>query len=125
MEIIKAFTTNDMHMNITIGGTIQNPLFRASDIGNILDTTSINVIIRDYDKNDKILLPVKTLGGEQMVSFLTESGLYKILFRSRKPIAEKFQNWVCEVIKEIRINGQYQLEKQIKEKDDVIQATQQ
>jgi prophage antirepressor-like protein len=22
--------------------------------------------------------------------------LYKILFRSRKPIAEKFTNWVCE-----------------------------
>ena len=31
---------------------------------------------------------------------LTEQGLYKVLMKSRKPIAEKFQDWVCEVIEE-------------------------
>jgi len=45
----------------------------------------------------------------------TFSGLYKILFKSRKPIAGKFTNWVCEVIKELRLNGRYQLEQQIKD----------
>ena len=54
-----------------------------------------------------------TLGGTQNVTFLTEKGLYKVLFKSRKPIAEKFQNWVCEVIKEIRINGVYDLQKEL------------
>jgi len=34
------------------------------------------------------------LGGSQQVIFLTEKGLYKILFTPIKPIAEKFQNWV-------------------------------
>ena len=58
-----------------------------------------------------------TLGGEQDVTFLTEKGLYKVLFKSRKPIAEKFQNWVCEVIKEIRLNGKYKLEQELKNKN--------
>jgi anti-repressor protein len=57
-----------------------------------------------------------TLGGDQQVTFLTEKGLYKVLFKSRKPIAEKFQNWVCEVIKEIRLNGLYDLQKEIEKK---------
>lgn len=45
-----------------------------------------------------------TRGGLQDVTFLTEKGLYKILFKSRKPIAEKFQNWVCDVVKELCIS---------------------
>ena len=31
-----------------------------------------------------------SIGRQQKVSFLTEKGLYKVLFKSRKPIAEKF-----------------------------------
>jgi hypothetical protein len=58
---------------------------------------------------------MNTPGGNQQVTFLTEKGLYKVLFRSRKPIAHQFQNWVCEVIKEIRLTGQYKLNKEVEE----------
>ena len=44
---------------------------------------------------------------------MTEKGLYQVLFKSRKPIAKKFTDWVCEVIKEIRLTGKYELEKQL------------
>ena len=68
-----------------------------------------------------------TLGGAQEVTFLTEKGLYKVLFRSRKPIAEKFQNRVCEVIKEIRLKGIYKMENEIKkaieEKKEIREKT--
>jgi prophage antirepressor-like protein len=57
----------------------------------------------------------------QDVTFLTEKGLYKVLFRSRKPIAQKFQNWVCEVIKEIRLNGLYELQKEVDQKQYKIE----
>ena len=36
---------------------------------------------------------------------------------SRKPIAKKFQKWVFNVIKEIRLKGKYDLEEKIKQKD--------
>lgn len=116
MEIIKSFTDNNFQSNITIKGSIENPLFRTSDIADILDMKNIRVNIQNFDDSEKVVKNINTLGGIQPVSFLTEKGLYKILFKSRKPIAEKFQNWVCEVIKEIRLNGVYDLQKQMTEK---------
>ena len=125
MDIVKAFNTNDLHTDIVIKGTIDDPLFRASDIGLVLDIKIINSVIREFDESEKVLHAMQTLGGAQEVTFLTEKGLYKVLFRSRKPIAQKFQNWVCEVIKEIRLKGIYKMENEIKkaieEKNEAIE----
>jgi prophage antirepressor-like protein len=115
MEVIKAFNSNTLHTEIIIAGSIEQPLFRASDIGLILEMSNISKNIIDYDETEKTSLITKTNGGNQSVSFLTEKGLYKVLFRSRKPIAETFQNWVCEVIKEIRLKGTYTLQQQLEE----------
>jgi prophage antirepressor-like protein len=113
MEVVKAFNTNNLHTEIVIKGTHDEPLFRASDIGEVLEINSIRSSIRDYDNTEKVVLTMHTNGGSQEVSFLTEKGLYKVLFKSRKPIAEQFQNWVCEVVKDIRLTGKYELEKKI------------
>jgi prophage antirepressor-like protein len=113
MEIIKAFENNNMNMHITIQGTYEEPLFRATDIGAILDIAAIRSTIRDFDSTEKEVQIVDTKGGPQEVIFLTEKGLYQVLFTSRKPIAKKFKNWVCELIKEIRLNGKYELKKQL------------
>ena len=125
MDIVKAFNTNDLHTEIIIKGTIDEPLFRASDIGVVLELSNIRATIVDFDESEKVVNKVDTLGGTQEVTFLTEKGLYKVLFRSRKPIAQKFQNWVCEVIKEIRLKGIYKMEDEIKkaieEKNEAIE----
>jgi prophage antirepressor-like protein len=113
MDIVKAFNSNNLHTEIVIKGDANNPLFRASDIGNILDISTIRSVIRDFNETEKVVHTMHTLGGSQQVTFLTEKGLYKVLFKSRKPIAEIFQNWVCEVIKEIRLNGIYDLQKEL------------
>lgn len=43
-------------------------------------------------------------------NFLTESGVYKLVFKSRKPNAEAFSDWVTdEVLPAIRKTGGYQL----------------
>jgi prophage antirepressor-like protein len=115
MDIIKAFENNDMQMHITIQGSHEEPLFRASDIAAVLEMTNIRVMMKDFDATEKGVRIAYTPGGEQEVTFLTEKGLYQVLFTSRKPIAKKFKNWVCDVIKDIRLNGKYELEKQIKD----------
>lgn len=79
--------------------------------------------MRDFNSDEKVAHTTHTPGGPQEVSFLTEKGLYKLLFRSRKPIAETFQNWVCDVVKEIRLTGKYELEKKLLEKDKLIDQT--
>jgi len=121
MEIVKAFNTNSLHTEITIKGTINDPLFRASDIGVILEISNIRTTINEFNETEKVVHTMDTHGGTQHVTFLTEKGLYKVLFKSRKPIAEKFQNWVYEVIKELRINGIYDLQKQLEQKNTEIQ----
>jgi prophage antirepressor-like protein len=115
MDIVKAFNENNLHTEIVIKGTIDQPLFRASDIGNVLDMSNIRATIMEFDETEKVVNTIDTPGGAQQVSFLTEKGLYKVLFRSRKHIAQKFQNWVCEVIKEIRLKGVYDLQKQLEQ----------
>jgi prophage antirepressor-like protein len=115
MNIVKAFNENSMHTPITIKGTEQDPLFRASDIGAVLGLSNINATINDFDETERTTISVKTLGGDQAVSFLTEMGLYNILFISRKPIAKQFKRWVCEVIKEIRLNGSYVIQQRNQE----------
>ena len=111
MDIVRAFNSNELHTEIVIKGTNDKPLFRASDVGVVLDITIIRSVIRDFDESEKIVHTMQTIGGLQEVTFLTEKGLYKVLFRSRKPIAKKFQDWVFEVVNEIRLHGKYEMEK--------------
>ena len=123
MDIVKAFNSNDLHTEIIIKGTVNDPLFRASDIGVVLELSNIRMSITDFDESEKVVSTTDTLGGTQEVTFLTEKGLYKVLFRSRKPIAQKFQNWVCEVIKEIRVTGIYNMQKEIDKKQEELEQT--
>lgn len=51
----------------------------------------------NFDDDEKVAHTMGTPGGKQEVTFLTEKGLYKLLGMSRKPIAEKFQDWMVEV----------------------------
>ena len=124
MDIVKAFNSNDLHTEIIIKGTVNDPLFRASDIGVVLELSNIRMSIADFDESEKVVSTTDTLGGTQEVTFLTEKGLYKVLFRSRKPIAQKFQNWVCDVIKEIRVTGIYNMQKEIDKKQEELEEKQ-
>jgi prophage antirepressor-like protein len=125
MEVVKAFTTNGLHTEIVIKGTYDSPLFRVSDIGEVLGITNIRSNIQQFDETEKVIHTFDTSGGKQEVSFLTEKGLYKILFKSRKPIAEKFQNWLCEVVKDIRLTGKYNLEKEVEQAKNEITSIEQ
>jgi prophage antirepressor-like protein len=122
MDIVKAFNSNNLHTEVVIKGTKTDPLFRASDIGAVLEISNIRTSIMDFDESEKVVHSMNTLGGNQEVTFLTEKGLYKMLFRSRKPIAQRFQDWVCEVIKEIRLNGIYELQKELEQTKNEMSA---
>lgn len=112
MEIVKAFTSFNNELSILIKGTIEDPLFRASDIASVLNISNIRAIVATYDDTEKTYIDLPTIRGVQPIIFLTESGLYNILFTSKSPIAKHFKQWVTEVIKDIRLNGFYMLQKE-------------
>lgn len=49
-----------------------------------------------------------TAGGGQEMAFIPESDLYRLIFSSKLPTAEKFTDWVTsEVLPTIRKHGAY------------------
>lgn len=106
------------NLNINIYGTYENPLFKAKDIGELLEMSNIREVIKNFNNKQRCDVSLTdAIGREQKTTFLTEQGLYKVLMKSRKSIAEQFQDWVCEVVEEIRKRGKYDLEEQLKLKD--------
>ncbi len=62
----------------------------------------------------------ETIKGDRDTVFINEAALYKMIFRSSKPQAEEFANWVCsEVLPALRKQGYFGLAKDI----DQIKAT--
>lgn len=110
MDIIRAFTTNSLHTEIVIKGTVEAPLFRASDIALILEISNIRASIKDFNESEKVVQTMTTPGGPQKVLFLTQTGLFRLLFRSKNPIALQVQYWVCDVVKELQLNQRMQNE---------------
>ena len=122
MDILKAFSLYDKEYPINIQGSVDNPLFQAKQIGILLEMTNIIKVIGGFDESQKVITKSYTLGGFQNVTFLTESGLYKILSRSNKPIAKVFQDWMVNVITELRKTGEYKLKEEHEIEKKLIKA---
>ena len=110
--VVKQF----QHLNIEIYGTYEEPLFKAKDIGDMLEIKNIRKTIERLDDDCKMKLNVTNgYAGNSDTWFLTEDGMYEVLMISRKTIAKQFKKWVRTVIKEIRLNTNNSLETRIKE----------
>ena len=123
MEVIRAFTNNSFSTPIMIRGTHEKPLFRARDVGVVLEIQSVKTSLREFDNTEKVVESVVTAGGPQEMTFLTEHGLYRLLNNSRKPIARQFRVWVYDVIHTIRMEGQYKLQEELAETKRQLTAT--
>lgn len=90
------------------------PLFCASDVcaalgyANARDALSRHVALEDVAKRDTL-----TKGGNQLMTYVNESGLYALIFGSELESAKEFKRWVTsEVLPSIRKTGKYEATKQ-------------
>lgn len=87
------------------------PWFVARDVCDVLEIVNSTRATAGPSDNQKGIHKVKTPGGEQDMIVINEPGLYKLVFRSNKPEAEKFTDWVAsEVIPSIRKTGSYSVQ---------------
>ncbi|WP_320008474.1 BRO family protein [Maridesulfovibrio sp.] len=85
-----------------------NPWFVAKDVGNVLEIQNIRQNLESLEDDEKGVCNIYTPGGNQEVSAISESGLYALIFKSRKPEAKKFRKWITsEVIPSLRKTGCY------------------
>ena len=93
----------------TITAEDGTPLFCGKDVASILgykDTTNaLKLHCRGVTNRYPI---VDSLGRTQEARFITEGDLYRLVFNSKLPEAEKFEAWVVdEVLPSIRKHGMY------------------
>ena len=108
MNEIQVFN-NEQFGEIRTAGTPQEPTFCASDICRALGYTNGPKAIKDHcDEGDITKRYTPTSSGEQLMTFVTESGLYSLIFGSKLESAKQFKKWVTsDVLPTIRRHGMY------------------
>ena len=108
-------------------------LFNPKDVAKCLDIKNVNDNISRMNKNQVRKLTNKDISkvgysdfrklhntGE---NFLTEAGVYKLIFKSHKEAAERFQDWVTdEVLPSIRKTGTYSTKDKYISEIDIAKA---
>jgi len=124
MKLELAFTGK----TVRVVGTDEVPLFVASDVCSILGLGNVSQALNgnadsgadglEEDEKGVTNLEVRSNSGvvqQRQVLCVTESGLYSLIFKSRKPQAKAFRKWVTsEVLPEIRRTGRYDIAEQAK-----------
>jgi anti-repressor protein len=104
-------TFNFNESRIRVIGNYETPLFVAKDICEILGLKDVSNALLNIPEKWKGAKVISTLGGEQNMRIINEAGLYKLIMRSNKPIAQKFQEVVCEeILPTLRKKGEYKIQ---------------
>lgn len=91
--------------NVMVDG---EPYFVAKDVCEVLGLSKYRDAFSRLDEDERASIKVDTLGGPQDMVAVNESGLYTLVFQSRKPEAKTFRKWVTkEVLPNIRKHGFY------------------
>ena len=83
----------------------------ASDICKVLSLDNVTKAISALDNDEKNTITLsKGIRGNPNVNIINEPGLYRLIFKSIKPEAKKFQKWIYhEVLPQIRKTGVFRL----------------
>lgn len=84
------------------------PLFCLADVCKAIEISNPRNVKARLDPEDVRQADTLTPGGNQMLTYVTESGLYDTILRSDSPKARPFRKWVTkEVLPSIRKTGGY------------------
>lgn len=82
--------------------------FVAAEVCKLLDIENVTNAIKALDDDEKLPFTLERAGQNRQVNLISESGLYVLVFKSKKPSAKKFRKWITkEVIPAIRKTGGY------------------
>lgn len=107
---------DNLELDTHIRALIHNdePLFVAKDVCENLELGNSRQAIASLDEDEKVTLTSSNVINRDIrlpnrgLQFVTESGLYALIFKSQKQAARKFRKWVTgEVLPSIRRHGRY------------------
>ena len=97
--------TEILGKKIRMYGSIENPLFLASDVAEWIEHSQTSKMVKAVDNTEKLMGTLFLSGQNRDVWFLTEDGLYEVCMQSRKPIAKQMKKEIKKYLKQIRLTG--------------------
>lgn len=83
-----------------------DPWFVAKDVCDVLEIQNVTQAVSSLDEDERSMY---CIGRQGEVNIVSESGLYALVFKSRKPEARAFRKWVtAEVLPALRRRGSYE-----------------
>lgn len=109
-QLSQAFTFNASNQQVRTVVIDNEPYFVAKDVCVILGISNHNDAVGRLDDDEKRGSALPTPSGTQQMVVVNESGLYHLIFQSRKPEAKAFRKWVtAEVLPTLRRTGRYEV----------------
>lgn len=82
--------------------------FIANDVCKALEIANPRHAVARLDDDEKGVVSNDTLGGQQDLTIISESGVFSLIFTSRKASAKSFRKWVTsDVLPTLRRTGSY------------------
>lgn len=104
-----SFTFQESH-DVRIEIISNEPWFCLKDVCDILGIkNSSDLLSKQLDKAGVEKIYLRSGGQSRQLAFVNEPNLYRVIFRSNKPEAKQFQDWVFnDVLPTIRKTGRYE-----------------
>jgi prophage antirepressor-like protein len=117
MNAITPFVFEDQLVRSVLRGS--EPWFVGKDVCTVLDIAKHHQALERLDDDERGTCTVGTPSGEQTVIIISEPGVFRLIFTSRKPSAERFKRWLAhEVLPALRKTGKFSMD--ASPDDDVI-----
>lgn len=107
--VITSFSHDEFGEIRLCGTNTNNPLFCAMDLCRVLGyANGRDAVAKHVDKEDVAKRDTLTNGGNQLLTYVNESGMYALILGSKLQRAKQFKHWVTsEVLPSIRKHGAY------------------
>ena len=140
LDILNKFEIDGVVFQVKIVGTIEHPWFKADDVCKALGYKDVKNAVKQHIKYalDKKSLNDIINGGrrappsgfrrdrEGQQPYISEPGVYALIFGSKLQSAERFRVWVFEeVLPSIRKDGEYLLKRELEAADKALKAAEQ
>lgn len=119
--LVEVFNFSQEKTPIRVKMVNNEPWFVAKDVCEVLEIANHKDATSRLENDERNGVGITDpMGRKQVVTAVSESGLYSLIFQSRKPKAKSFRRWVTgEVLPSIRKKGFYGIRKA---KNDYVDA---
>lgn len=122
MDKLQIFKSSEFGEVRTTIGADGEPRFCLADVCKALGIHNTSSAKKRLNPKGAFLIKTPTIGGEQEITFIDETNLYRAIFQCRKKqLAQRFQDWVFEeVLPSIRKTGGYMIDREDETEEELM-----